>query len=265
MANPKAAPSHTMRRPTLVGKTDALTELTDAEARYGDNALRETLKLLGGREGILDTLVVASNVPEVDSLLRLCADPRYDGLPLHKVCAMAGLTVVDLFAAYKKAMITKAHLTVYKVVTDKLQPVVEDLMKRAAPYEIPCSACGARGEVVDDSKESKGKLIVCPTCNGQKVLIQLPDLDRQKVVLELAQLVQKAQGINILQQNNNAPPPPVEEPAEGRGTLIEMQHALAELQRGPRTPLALTSSTPSPVDAEIIEATPTSPDPSEAS
>jgi hypothetical protein len=96
------------------------------------------------------------------------------------------------------------------------------------------------------------------------VLIQLPDLDRQKVVLELAQLVQKAQGINILQQNNNAPPPPVEEPAEGRGTLIEMQHALAELQRGPRTPLALTSATPSPVDAEIIEATPTSPDPSEA-
>lgn len=245
--NSQAIPLHAPRPTTIGSPETGVSVLSDAEVIAHGRALDETIHALGGKAGIIDTLSVASDVPEVEKLLRLCLDPRYDGVALKKLCTLAGLTVVDLFSAYKKAMIVKAHLLAYETITRRLPAIVEDVMKRAAPYEIPCNGCGGKGEIVDDEGGKSAALITCPTCNGHKVLVQLPDLDRQKVALELAQLVQKAAGINI-QQNNVQVPPPDPEPTAGRGTLIELQHAIAELSRGPRRPI---------LDAEVVAPTPT--------
>lgn len=230
------------RRGGMNAGSGAQTTLSDAELDANQAAIEQVVKALGGRGNLLDALSVAADAPEVEKIVQLLVDPRYDQISLRRLCSMAGLTVVDLFAAYKKAMVVKAQLVAYQAITDHLLPVVVDVMKRAAPYTIPCYDCGATGQVA--AEKVGDPALVCPTCAGRKELLQLPDLDRQKLALELGQLVQKSAGINI-QQNQLTVPPVEPEPAPGRGTLIELQHAISELQSGPRTPI---------VDATIIPA-----------
>jgi hypothetical protein len=231
----------------------AASILTPDEARASEAALDSLVAVLGGKAQLLDTLAVACDVPEVEDLLKLFLDPQYEKISLRKLCTLAGLTVVDLFAAYKKAMVVKAQLVAYQAITDAILPVVQDVMKRAAPYQIPCYDCGGVGLIPDpEAKAGDPAERTCPTCAGRKELLQLPDLDRQKVALELAQLVQKGSfGIN-LQQNNLTVPPPQPDATDGTGNLIALQHAVRELLSGPRQPLPA-------VDAEVIpqpEATP---------
>lgn len=230
--------------------------LSAAELAANQEALDTTIKAMGGREAIFDTLAVASDDPQVDHLLRLLADPVYQTMPLKQLCHHAGVTVVDLFAAYRKAMVVQAHLLAYKTITLKLPAIVEDVMRRAAPFEIPCTGCNGRKQIVEGEGD-KAALVDCPTCNGHGVLQQLPDLDRQKLALELGQLVQKSAGINLTQNSLVVPPPAPEDdaPMAGPGTLIEMQHALRELQRGPRRAIP---------EAPVIDAETVAPDPPEA-
>jgi hypothetical protein len=229
----------TPRKPGITRASGAQTLLTEEELDANAAAIDKVVQAFGGKAGLMETLGVASDVPEVEELLRLLIDPRYETISLRRLCAMAGLTIVDLFTAYKKAMVVKAHLVAYQTITDKLLPVVEDVMRRAAPYEIVCYGCAGTETVADPTDATK--TVVCPDCGGKGKLLQLPDLDRQKLALELAQLVQKSSGIQI--QQNNVVPPPTADPPAGHGTLIALQHALRELQSGPRTPI---------VDAEVV-------------
>lgn len=231
-----------LRRGGMNAGSGAQTTLTDAELDANQTAIEQVVKALGGRGSLLDALSVAADAPEVERIVALLVDPRYDGISLRRLCSMAGLTVVDLFAAYKKAMVVKAQLVAYQAITDHLLPVVVDVMKRAAPYKIPCYDCAGAGLVAGE--KAGDPPVTCATCAGQKELLQLPDLDRQKLALELGQLVQKSAGINI-QQNQLTVPPPEPDPAQGRGTLIELQHALAELQSAPRLPI---------IDATVVPA-----------
>lgn len=231
------------RRGGMNAGSGAQTGLSDAELDANAAAIDQVVKALGGRGNLLDALSVAADAPEVEQVVSLLLDPRYDQYSLRKLCTMAGLTVVDLFAAYKKAMVVKAQLIAYQAITDHLLPVVVDVMRRAAPYKIPCYDCAASGLVAGE--KAGDPPVTCPTCAGQKELLQLPDLDRQKLALELGQLVQKSAGINIQQNTGVVVPPPDVDPAQGRGTLIELQHAIAELQSGPRTPI---------IDATLVPA-----------
>lgn len=227
-------------RKLVVARGGIQTALSPEEEAAADAALASTLKLLGGRDVMISTLSVASAVPEVEDLLRLLLDPRYDKLSLKRLCTMAGITVVDLFTTYRKAMVARAQLVALNTITEKILPVVEDVMQRAAPYKIPCFNCGATGEILNGDAPPS----VCPQCGGRKEVLQLPDLDRQKLALELAQLVQKSGGININQSQMNVVPPKQEDEEEGPGaTLIGLQHALRELQSGPRVPLQIVEAT----------------------
>jgi hypothetical protein len=216
--------------------------LSDQEATANGAAIDALVQALGGRPALLDTLAVAADAPEVEHIVSLLIDPRYDRTSLRSLCHLAGLTVVDLFAAVKKAMITKAHLVAYKAITDALVPVVEDVMKRAAPYEITCYGCGGEKTVMNPDAPT-GDRITCPDCRGLGKLLQLPDLDRQKLALELGQLVQKSAGLQIQQNTLNLPPGVGSDGAKVGGTLVELQHAVRELLSGPRTPI---------LDAETI-------------
>ena len=236
---PRIPSAEQIRKPGITrpsGAPGAQTLLTDEELDANAAAIDKVVQVIGGKAGLLETLGVASDEPEVEALLRLVLDPRYEKISLRRLCAMAGLTIVDLFTAYRKAMVVKAHLLAYQKITEGLLPVVEDVMRRAAPYTIPCYDCGATGLILVEQTST-----TCTTCAGRKELLQLPDLDRQKLAFELAQLVQKASGFSINQ--NNVVVPPAADPPAGQGTLIDLQHALRELQSGPRTPI---------VDAEVV-------------
>lgn len=218
-----------------------LETLTLQESRENARAVGAFLDQVGGRDMLLDTLSVAADAPEVERVVELLLDPRYTKTSLRRLCTMANLTVVDLFAAYKKAMIVQAHLQAYRLITQKLLPVVEDVMTRAAPYTVPCVECGATGSVAE-GKES----IVCPACHGHKAVIVHPDLDRQKLALELAQLVQKAAGLTV--QQNTVHLPAGGAGVGGPGTLVDLQRAVREMLRGPRQPLPIVEIPADPIE-----------------
>lgn len=238
-----------MKRDQALATAQEDQHLTADEARASSGAIDTFVKVLGGRDALLDALAVGSDAPEVDRVVSLLLDPRYDALPLRKLCAMANLTIVDLFAAYKSAMISRAHLRAYHEIADKLVPVVKDVMERAAPYTIPCAECQGRGTVTDE-KTPDAPPTPCAPCNGQGKLLVHPDLDRQKLALEIAQLITKSAGI-VLNQQTNTLIAAGKGDAVGGGSLLDVQAAVRSVLRGPRTPLA----PPPVIDAEIVPGT----------
>jgi len=225
--------------------------LTPAESDLSSHAIDTFVKVVGGRAKLTEILTIAGESAEVDQVVTLLLDPRYDALPLRRICALANLTIVDLFAAYKKALLVEAHLRAYKEVTDRLVPVVIDVMTRAAPYHLPCDACGGRGALPDPDDPTAPHQI-CAICQGHRVLLHYPDLDRQKLALDLAQLVQKAGGsaTNIIQANLTTPPSAT--PAS-RGALEALQQAVGDLLAARPLTIDVTPEPAEPPPADPAE------------
>ncbi len=212
------------------------TALTDSEADLHTGALTAVVNALGGKHQLADMLAVAGDAPEVEPLLALMADPRYDHLSLRRLCDLAGWSVVDLFAAWRKAALVRAHLLAYQAITANLLPVVEDVMRRAAPYQIPCPACKGAGDIpIGDSATARA---TCTSCRGHGEVLQLPDIELQKLALELAQLAGRERGL-LIQQTVNVD---AAQTASGMGSLVELQQAVRLLVSGPRTPLSESAS-----------------------
>ena len=215
-------PSDLIARPSLT--------LTPEESDLSAAAISAFTTAIGGRAKLLETLQVASDAPEVDQVVTLLLDPRYGGWSLRRLCKAANLTIADLFAAYKKALIVKAHLQATQVVADHLVAVVDDVMRRSQPHEAPCDACLGVTQTPP-----------CPLCRGTGKLQVQPDLDRQKVALELGQLLTKGGGINLQQNTLVAPGGSA---TFGPGALDQLQQAVGEIltprSRRPSTPIDVT-------------------------
>lgn len=221
------------------------TALTDAEQDLSAAAIDVFVKACGGKDALIDALAVADDAPEIDKIISLLLDPRYTALSLRRVCQMAGLSVADLFTAYKKAAIARAHIAAAPIIASKLAGVVADVMTRAQPYEIPCTSCGGIGTVSPVGKPDAPP-IVCEPCRGGGKLMALPDLDRQKLALELGQLSTKGGGINLVQQNNVIAD---RAGSTAPGSLEQMQQAMGDLLFGRGAPRA----TDPPIDATLID------------
>ena len=98
----------------------------------------------------------------------------------------------------------------------KLPPVVDDVMTRAAPQVSTCPAC------LGVSTAGQGP---CATCNSTGRVQTEPDLDRQKLALELGQLLEKKGGL-IVQQNNATV---ASLGASQPGSLEQLQQAVGDL------------------------------------
>ena len=191
--------------------------LTDEETRLNLEAVETFTQAVGGRDALIDVLSIADTAPDVDRVVTLLIDPRYAKLPLKKVCYLAGLTVADLFAAYKKALITRAHIQATHIVAAKLPPIIEDVMNRATPTPIVCPVCHAHP---DDRQ-------VCALCRGTGAVLSEPDLDRQKLALELGQLTEKKGGFVITQ--NQGLITNTQLTAVGTGALEQLQQVVGDL------------------------------------
>lgn len=134
--------------------------LTVDEEVLNGEAVESFAKAVGGRDQLTEVLSIAETAPDVERVVNLLLDPRMTHIPLKRLCNQAGLTVADLFAAYKKALITKAHVQASQIIAAKLPPIVEDVMTMA------------RSE---------------------------PTVERQKLALELGQLTQQKGGLTITQ------------------------------------------------------------------
>jgi|SRR5204863_491305 len=223
--------------------------LSPKEIKVNGDAIEVFVKALGGRQAVSDALAFAEPGPngELDQIVTLLLDPRYDRYPLRRLCGLANLTIVDVFAAYKKATLVRAHLEAYQHIAAHLVSVVEDVMRRAAPYEIPCGDCSGTGQLPLTTKRRTPQ--ACPHCGGHGKLLQLPDLDRQKLALELGQLVARSAGVNVVQQTLAVS---TASGAAASGTLEALQQAVGDLLSGARPPASEAGAVP-PVEAEIVE------------
>ena len=180
-----------IRQPALRGTPPLVSERVSA-----DKAVETFLLGVGGRDQLLDALEIGSARPEIDKVLDFLADERYASMSLRQICNFAGLTVADLMAAYRSATLIKSQIAATAQIAHRIGPVVADVMRRAAPHEVSCRACNGAGTV------SKGDdpALPCLPCRGTGSVVAEPELDRQKLALELAELLKKGGGISITQQ-----------------------------------------------------------------
>lgn len=242
------------RKVSLVPALRPDLSLTDGEADLSAAAVDAFTVAIGGRQALLDALVVASGTPDVDKVTNLLIDPRYGGWSLRRICALAGLSVADLFRAYQKALVVKAHLQATRIVTEQLTHVVDDIMRRSQPHEETCEICGGTGTWTPEptKKEPNPAPRPCVSCRGTGVVRLKPDLDRQKVALELGQLIQRQGGISIA-QNNLTLPAGTSSPT-APGALEQLQQAVHETlyPRARPQPSAAAPPAESPIEAEVL-------------
>lgn len=217
--------------------------LSAVEADLAGAAIDQFAATLGGRAALLDTLSVANGSPEIDQIARLLDDPRYAGWSLRRLCHLAGITVADLFSAYRKALIVRAHVEATRKIVDALPGVVADVMARSQPYQETCRDCQGTTRYTPEptKKEPNPVAEPCRACQATGTITILPDLDRQKVALELGQLLQSRTGISIQQNTLSLPPAGG---GAGVGTLESLQQAVQAVlypravPRSPEPPIA---------------------------
>lgn len=171
----------------------ALTLLSAQELTLNDQAIETFAEVVGGRQQLLTTLALGATDVLADKVVNALSDPRYATWSLRRICAEVGLTVVDLLARYKQACFTRAHIEATHRITESLVPVVVDVMARALPQDVPCPRCEGRPAPPDTT--------VCTRCHGVGTVVAPPDLQRQKLALELGHLIERHGGGVVVQQN----------------------------------------------------------------
>ena len=142
---------------------------------------------MGGRSALIAALVRCPESDDLGYVIGQIADPRNDARALSDICMASGIGVGELLEAYKRGVMAEAQVAAMATVASTLQPVVADVMHRSAPHDISCTACNGTGQATDPSKPDAAPTL-CPTCKGTGAIRTLPDLERQKVALDLGGL-----------------------------------------------------------------------------
>src|SRR3990172_5206771 len=210
-----------------------------AAARAGlSPAAQETLSLstaaikvfeqaLGGRQRLADILATGASDPAVERVLNYLLDVTYDDMPLPRLCALAGVTVADLFKAFQRAALVRGQIRAANQLEQHVDAVMADLLHRATPYEETRTICQGTGTMVlPPPRRPPPAPVPCRACHGRGRVLVTPDLERQKLVLEMAQLLPKGGGgasatVNVV----NAGPAVA-------GTLEQLQQGVSDALYG---------------------------------
>lgn len=185
-----------------MGDNQALTRTTrkiGATALYTEEnparALRNIERSMGGRQDLIAALFAAGASDDLAYVIGMIADPRNDARDLPNICAEGGITIGELMEAYKRGCIAAAQVASVHHVAAHLSAVAEDVMVRARPYLVECLSCLGQGlrpdpefTPAEGQTRKDAPLVPCEPCKGTGQVTQLPDLDRQKVALELGGL-----------------------------------------------------------------------------
>lgn len=164
--------------------------------------LRNLEAELGGRARLVAMLTLAPLTPALRYSLGLLGDPRYAAKPLAEICALGNLLPGELLQHLMRASLVKGKLLASQAVGDGIAAVAKDLMEKAAPHEAACYQCRGLGTTMPEPTPEVPNPVAqeCETCLGSGVLRYEPTLERQKLALELAQLLPKGGGLQILNQ-----------------------------------------------------------------
>lgn len=167
--------------------------------------LEEIEQNLGGRAEVVGMLVLAPLTPDLRYILGLLGDPQHIRTSLAEICALGNVLPGELLKHLAQAALLKGKVQASQKIGDGIAAVAEDVMRRAAPYEDACSTCAGIGSLTPDPTPAipNPSPEPCETCHGTGRLLYRPDLERQRLAIDMAQLLPKSGGIQIgLQQNN---------------------------------------------------------------
>jgi hypothetical protein len=227
--------------PAAARSTPTLTAL---ELTLSGDAIETFARAVGGRQQLLETLAVADSDSSNDKVINCLLDDQYASWSLRRICNFAGITVADLFASYKKALVVKAHLEATHIIASKLPPIVDDVMTRATPLVLVCPSCAGLPAVEGAP--------ACPVCAGSGQVLSEPDLDRQKLALELGRLTNQHKGGVVVQQNVAAG---TAWTGQGVGGLEQLQQAVGDLLFAPGRRRAAAPT----IEAAVVEPEPPPP------
>lgn len=189
---PKGIPRATLARRAALPVS--LTVATQLHALEGD---------LGGRDAVVGMLALAPLTPDLKYLLGLLGDPQYSSNSLAEICMLANVLPGELMKHLAAAALLAGKVRASQKIGAGIAAVAEDVMRRAAPYEEPCHACqGIGSQTADPTPQTPNPSPApCGTCQGVGKLRYQPEFERQKLAVDLAQLLPKSSGIQIAQIN----------------------------------------------------------------
>lgn len=167
-------------------------------------ALRALEMRFGGRQKLVRSLQVLPLEDDERLVMELFADPRNDRKGLAMIAKMAGtgMTVSRLLKLIGKAVGAEALLAAHREIYEPLPLVARDIMQRSVPAEEACWPCRGGGKVPLKPVEGKEQED-CGICRGTGKITLYPDLDRQKVALELGGLLKPRGGVQVTQISDN--------------------------------------------------------------
>jgi hypothetical protein len=241
----------------LVSPASRTPETAIARIDHAAKPITRFEQLLGGRAAIADALSVDPN-PTIRELLTVLLDPHFDGYSLGDLSTRAGIGLLDLLRAYRNNRLVKAQILAMNIISERLPAVVADVMQRATPHTAECSLCEGTGTVTPSPtvKHPDPVPVTCGVCKGAKVRPVLPDLERQRLALELGELTRVPKGGTVLNQQFNLGSGLQSAAASMTpGSLEQMQQAVTSILYSRR---AITLPSEAEADA-TIEATPVEP------
>ncbi len=198
-----------------------------------EKAFKAIEETLGGREALVSILQNAPQTPEMDFLIGAVLDPTNDLRSLGGLCRDAGIPIGQLMKLLSDANIAKAQIESMHHISKHLPGVVSNVMEQSLPQEILCPWC----------KNDNVQVMSCKLCNGTGKTIKQPELETQKVALELGGMLKKGGGVQINQQiNTNVG-------GFSSSELSKIRDATDKILFQPQNP---TQKQPVDVDAEVI-------------
>lgn len=221
-----------------------------------DKALTALEDALGGREEMVSKLALVTDLTsEETTILNLLANPENRNRSMAWLCGNAGTSIGRVLAMLQKGEFAEAVALSMKRIARQLPKVAEDVMARALPIWKSCLACGALGRL--PPKEEGGEPRTCLVCEGVGRVEVAPDVERQKVALQVGGLLKQGGGVSIdnRQQTVNANGPVVlvkSSPDFRTATdkLLYPGRAQHQLNQTTTPPNFVTED---PLDAEVIE------------
>jgi len=201
---------------------------------------------VGGRDGLLAALqLVPDPSATILRLVGLLADPQFATDSLLDICESQGLTAADLIKAYQRGCLARAHLRSLRIISEKLPPVVDDVMTRGAPYEAPCEACQGTGTHTADPTGAtpNPEPQPCAVCGGAGKLTYAPDLERSKAALTLGGLIKAGTGIQIAVQQSQSQGQASMGESAALPSFAALQGAIDEITTG-RRPTSVVEAEP---------------------
>jgi len=184
--------------------------LSRAVATFPSTVIQELETLehaLGGRIAVVGLLTLAPLTPDLRYVLGMLGDPRNRAKTLAAICAHGNILPGELLKHLASAALLRGKVKANQQIGDGIAAVAADVMRRAAPYEAPCNGgCQGTGSITADPTPQVPNPAPepCEVCRGSGRLVYTPDLERQKLAIEMAQLLPKSGGLQILQANVHA-------------------------------------------------------------